>query len=156
LAGGVTVTTTITASPSATPTPTPTNATTSTAAQNAPPATDLSGEVYGFVTAVDLAASEITLDKIDWFTGAAAQQACAEDGVTDKSNNQCVGYYYRNNNPTLRVVAVSPQAFITTLEGAGSVPGDLAAVEARVSSKSTYHLVVTDGYVTSLEEMYHP
>ncbi len=123
------------------------------------PPTDLSGEVYGFVTAVDVAQSQITLDKVDWFTGAAAQQACAEDGVTQTDNNWCIGYYYRNVNPALRVVAVSPQATISTLEGAHSVPSDLATVASRVGvtgGSSTYQLTVSDGIVTELREMYRP
>ena len=150
-----TVTTTVTATPSSAPATPSTVAPPATTTPLTPP-TDLNGEVYGFVTAVDVAASQITLDKIDWFTGAAAQQACAEDGVTDTSNNHCTGYYFRNNNPALRVVAVSPQASITTLDGARSTPSDLATVATRLSSRSTYHLVVTGGAVTSLEEMYHP
>ena len=137
-----TVTTTVTAAPS-TAAATSSSVPPPTATAPVGPPTDLDGEVYGFVTAVDLAASQITLDKIDWFTGAAAQQACAEDGVTDTSNNQCTGHYFRNNNPALRVVAVSPQASITTLDGARSVPSDLATVASRLSSRSTYHLIVT-------------
>ena len=84
------------------------------------PSTDLTGEVHGFVTAVDVGSRQITVDKVDWFTGAAAQQACAEDGVTSTDNNRCTGYYYRNVNPMLRVVGVSPQATIMTLAGAES------------------------------------
>ena len=105
---------------------------TTTVTAPAVPPTDLAGEVYGFVTAVDLAKSQITLDKVDWFTGAAAQQACAEDGVTSTDNNWCTGYYYRNVNPALRIVAVSPQATISTLDGSRSVPSDLGTVAARV------------------------
>ena len=148
-----------------------TTVTTTTAAASSPaapppstepgiPPTDLSGEVYGFVTAVDVGKSEITLDKIDWFTGAAAQQACAEDGVTSTDNNRCTGYYYRNVNPALRVVAVSPTATIRTLgDGTHGVDSNLTAVGDRVAkthASNTYHLMVTDGQVTSLEEMYHP
>lgn len=121
------------------------------------PPTDLSGENFGFVTAVDVAASQITLDRISWFTGADAVQACADDGVTVRDNNWCTGYYYRNNNPALRVVSVSAQAKITTLDGAKSVISDLATVAARVAAvKSAYRLVVTDGTVTVLEEIYQP
>lgn len=150
-----TVTTTVTARPSA-----PLSATepaTSTAA--AIPATDLAGEVYGFITAVDVAKSQLTLDKVDWFTGAAAQQACAEDGVTQTDNNWCTGYYYRNVNPALRVVGVDPTATISTLDGAQSVPSDLSTVASRVGATggtSPYHLVVTDGVVTDLREIYRP
>ena len=134
---------------------------TTSATGNQIPPTDLSGEVHGFVTSVDVGKSEITLDKIDWFTGAAAAQACAEDGITSTDNNRCTGYYYRNVNPALRVVAVSPQATITTLaNGVNAVPGDLSDVAGRIATSggesNTYQLVVTDGLVTELHEMYHP
>lgn len=121
------------------------------------PPTDMVGENYGFVTAVDVAAAQITLDRISWFTGADAVQACADDGVTARDNNWCTGYYYRNNNPALRVVSVSPDAKITTLDGAQSVPSDLATVAARIAAlQSAYRLVVTNGTVTVLEEIYQP
>ena len=123
------------------------------------PATDLSGEVYGFVTAVDPARSELTLDKIDWFTGDAARQACAQDGVTSTDNNRCIGWYYRNNNPALRVVGVAPDATINTLNGGTrDMPGDLAAVAAQIGTAghSPWRLVVTDGRVTELQEIYLP
>ena len=124
---------------------------------SAPPATDLSGEQYGFVTAVDVAAGTLSLDRIAYFTGAEAQKACAEDGVTDTSNNWCTGYYWRNNNPALRTLAVSPDATITVLDGSASVPGSLAQVATRITrATSTYRLVVTDGRVTELHEMYAP
>lgn len=121
------------------------------------PPTDLAGTEYGFVTAVDVAAGTLTLDRIAWFTGADAQKACAEDGVTDTSNNWCTGYYWRNQNPALRTVAVSPDATITVLDGAASVPGSLEKVAQRIKqATSTYRLVVTDGRVTELHEMYAP
>ena len=149
-----------TATPSSPPTLTTETSTTETSAGPVIPPTDLTGEVYGFVTAVDVGKSEITLDKIDWFNGAAAQQACAEDGETRTDNNWCTGYYYRNVNPALRVVAVSPTAVIRTLaDGTHSTDSSLNAVAARVAktfASNTYRLTVTDGLVTSLEEMYHP
>lgn len=122
------------------------------------PATDLTGEVYGFVTAVDPTAQQLTLDKIDWFSGDAARQACAEDGVTSTDNNRCTGWYYRNNNPALRVVAVAPDATISVLNGGvRPVPGDLAAVAAEITNvQSPWRLQVTDGRVTALEEIYLP
>jgi hypothetical protein len=156
--------------PSSTVAPTPTPATTTaittvTVTTSAPErptrSTDLSGEVYGFVKSVDVGTSEITLDKIDWFTGAAAAAACAEDGITSTDTNRCTGYYYRNVNPALRVVAVSPRATITTLaNGVNPVASDLADVARRIGTtgggSNTYHLVVADGVVTDLSEMYHP
>jgi len=123
--------------------------------------TDLSGQVYGYIRAVDIDQSQLTLDKIDWFTGAAARQACIEDGVPlDMGDNWCTGYYFRNVNPALRVVTVSSDAVITTLEGSTPVAGDLTALANRIATLTggsrPYRLVVTGGAITEVTEMYQP
>jgi len=145
-------TVTVTSTVGGTPTADPPRSTVSTI-----PSTDLSGDVYGFITAVDPARSELTLDKIDWFTGDAARQACAQDGVTGTDNNRCTGWYFRNNNPALRVVVVAPDATISTLGGdLRPEPGDLTAVAAAVGAQSPWRLTVTDGQVRDLEQLYLP
>ena len=124
--------------------------------------TDLTGVVYGFITRVDVFASQLTVDKVDWFTGAAAEQACAQDGVPPAArlNEWCSMYYFRNVNPTLRVVTVSPHVAVTTLDGNVQVAGDLAALADRITtptgSSRPYRLTVTDGVVTAVTEMYQP
>ncbi len=123
--------------------------------------TDLSGEVYGYIRAVDVPQSQLTLDKIDWFTGAAARQACIEDGVPlEMGDNWCTGYYFRNVNPALRVVTISPEVVVTTLDGNNPVSGDLTALANRITtptgSSRPYRLVVTDGAITEVTEMYQP
>ena len=69
-------------------------------------------------------------------------------------------YYFRNVNPTLRVVTVSPQVAVTTLDGNVQVTGDLAALADRIStptgSSRPYRLTVTDGVVTQVIEVYQP
>ena len=123
--------------------------------------TDLSGQVYGYIRAVDIDQSQLTLDKIDWFTGTAARQACIEDGVPlDMGDNWCTGYYFRNVNPALRVVTVGSGAAITTLEGSTPVAGDLTALANRIATLTggsrPYRLVVTGGAITEVTEMYQP
>lgn len=123
--------------------------------------TDLAGEVYGRIVDVDHAASTITLDKYDWFTGPAAEQACAEDGVTEHDNGWCTQYYFRNRNPMLRVLPVSSDAGISTLTDGSpaEAPGDLGTVQQRLSSGDStgvFRIVVTDGQVTSMNELYFP
>ncbi len=124
--------------------------------------TDLSGEVYGFIKGVDRQESQLTLDKVDWFTDAAAKQTCDEDGVPQDArvDEWCSMYYFRNVNPTLRVVTVSPQVAVTTLDGNVQVAGDLAALADRIStptgSSRPYRLTVTDGVVTQVIEVYQP
>ncbi len=124
--------------------------------------TDLSGVVYGFITAVDVPASQLTVDKVDWFTGAAAEQACVEDAVPPAArlNGWCSTYYFRNVNPALRVVTVVPQVAVTTLDGNVPVPGDLASLSVRLTtptgSSRPYQLTVADGAVTGVTEVYQP
>lgn len=113
--------------------------------------------MHGFITAVDVPGGTLTPDRIDRFTGAAARQACADDGVTDTSKNWCTGYYWRSRNPALRTVAVDPDATITVLDGSASMPGSPARVAERITqASSTYLLVVRDGRVTEVHESYAP
>lgn len=154
---GPTVTTLTVTTMTTEPAPSASAPSVSSTAPPAAPPTDLSGEVYGFVTAVDPARSELTLDKIDWFTGEDARQACAQDGVTSTDNNRCTSWYFRNKNPALRVVTVAPDAAISTLNGGvRPVPGDLAAVAAAIGRHSPWKLTVRDGRVTELEQIYLP
>ena len=124
--------------------------------------TDLSGEVYGFIRGVDVAQSQLTLDKVDWFRGADAEQACAVDGVPDgrRLDGWCSVYYYRNVNPKLRVVSVSPDAVITTLAGTTPVSEDLQSLADRVGSQAgeyhPYRITVTDGAIVELTQIYQP
>ena len=124
--------------------------------------TDLSGDVYGFLKSVDVGASRLTLDKIDWFTGAAAVRACAQDAVPQSArvNEWCSMYYFRNVNPALRTVTVSPQVKVTTLNGNQPVAGDLSSLAHRITTPTgasrPYRLTVTDGMVTTVEETYQP
>ncbi len=124
--------------------------------------TDLSGEVYGFIRAVDAIRSEITVDKVDWFAGADAEQACTVDNVPSESrtNGWCSIYYFRNVNPKLRVVSVSPDAAITTLQGTTPVSEGLQALADRAATPTgeyhPYRITVTDGAVVALTQLYEP
>lgn len=143
--------------PAASPGTTVTPADTGTAG----PGTDLDGEVYGRIVAVDPASSEVTFDKYDWFVGQDAEQACAQDGVTEHDNGWCTVYYYRNRNPMLRVLTVSPDAAVLTLVDGSPAdePGDLSTVQARLTSNESsglFRINVTDGQVTAIQELYFP
>ena len=127
--------------------------------------TDLTGETYGYITTVDLERSTVTIDKVDYFSGAAAVQACAEDGVTETNNNWCTERYWRNNNPMLREVSVSPDATIVILV-AGSpneAVTDLGGLATRIDttrldsrSGNIFRMQVDGGQITRLAEMYSP
>lgn len=134
---------------------------TTVSAETTGPATDLTGKVYGRIVSVDPEGRQLTLDEFDWFTGEAAQQACAEDGVVEHNNGWCTDYYYRNRNPKLRVVAVGPDATVTTLVGGSptEVSSDLTTVAQRIAgneSSDLFRITVEDGRVTSIQELYFP
>lgn len=124
--------------------------------------TDLSGEVYGFIRAVDVARSELTLDKVDWFWGADAEQACAVDRVSDEAllNGWCSVYYFRNVNSKLRVVSVSPDAVMTILEPTTPVNEDLQALADHAGAPGgeyhPYRIIVKDGAIVELTQIYQP
>jgi hypothetical protein len=124
--------------------------------------TDLSGEVYGFIRAVDVARSELTLDKVDWFWGADAERACAVDSVSDEAhlNGWCSVYYFRNVNRKLRVVSVSPDAVITILEPTTPVNEDLQALADHAGTPGgeyyPYRITVKDGAIVELTQIYQP
>ena len=123
--------------------------------------TDLSGEVHGYIRAVDVPQSQLTLDKIDWFTGAAARQACIEDGVPlEMGDNWCTGYYFRNVNPALRVVTVSSDAVIRTLEGNTLISSNLSTLADKAAIEPgnhlPYRLAVVNGAITEVIEIFQP
>ncbi len=124
-------------------------------------ATDLTGEVYGFIRDVDVTNSELALDKVDWFSGTDAEQACTADNVPDEArlDGWCSIYYFRNVNPTLRVVSVSPDVAVVSLQGTTPVSEDLQALADRVGSGREYHpyrITVTDGAIVELRQIYQP
>lgn len=107
--------------------------------------TDLTGGISSTRSSQSIPAqSQIALDKeFDWFTGDAARRACDEDGVQERDNGWCTDYYYRNRNPQLRVVTVSPDATVVHpgRRQLTPVPSDLATVGQRLSgSRVQRHL----------------
>jgi len=124
--------------------------------------TDLSGEVYGFIRAVDVDQSQLTVDKVDWFWGVDAEQACTEDAVPQEAHldGWCSIYYFRNVNPKLRVVSARPDAVITTLQGTTPVSQDLPGLADRVGSPGgeyrPYRILVVDGAIVELTQIYQP
>ena len=70
------------------------------------------------------------------------------------------GLLSRNVNPKLRVVSVSPDAAITTLEGTTPVSEDLQALADRAGTPGgeyhPYRITVTDGAIAELTQIYQP
>ena len=124
------------------------------------PVDELSGNNYGDLLAVDTAARTVTVDVVEYFTGAAAVRACQQDG-RGVSGAWCSTYYVRNKNPRQRRIELAPRATITvvTYDSKGvhvATPATLTQVEDLLDERNFYRLRVDDGRITELEGVYLP
>ncbi|WP_421118807.1 hypothetical protein ACE2AJ_15765 [Aquihabitans daechungensis] len=128
-------------------TSTPDTESTTTAAEGGEPTTTLSnegvdsetteldtlpdGDHYGYMAGLESGKVEgqdvqvIIWDEVEFLTGQEAIDAAAEDNVTLDTD-----YYIRNNNQTVRRLAVVPEASVTTLQegSSGSRPSSVDEV----------------------------
>lgn len=120
----------------------------------------LHGTTYVYLTAADVGRRTVTVDVVQWFTGAAASAACKEDGKPSSESEICNDYYIRNVNPALRTLPVVPGAPVTMTNvgdsGASSAPASLAAVAAALPMHRLYRMDVKAGDVTRIDEVYIP
>jgi serine/threonine protein kinase len=70
----------------------------------------------------------ITFDLIDYFTGDAAIQACAQDGVAVAVADWCHDYYWRNKSSRLRTMTLNPNADVHYYQDGGQVQLDPKAI----------------------------
>ncbi|QXC63248.1 hypothetical protein KSP35_10930 [Aquihabitans sp. G128] len=81
------------------------------------------GDHYGYMAGLEKGTVEgqpvqvLLWDEVELFTGQAAVDAAAEDGQTLETD-----YYVRNENQTIRHLAVVPDASVTSLDGGGPTP----------------------------------
>jgi hypothetical protein len=85
------------------------------------------GDHYGYMAGLESGTVEgqavqvIIFDKVDFLTGEAAVTAAQEDGVIPADQDSIENdYYIRNQNQTVRRLAVVPDAQIFTLAGGGT------------------------------------
>jgi hypothetical protein len=109
---------------------------------------------------VDVAGRTVTVDLIQWFTGAAAIKAAAEDGKESPPPND---YYIRNVNPRLRTLPLATDARLTltrqTLGQGGDATAGVEVDLARLATSGRRHLfwaTVQGGRILRLEEQYLP
>jgi hypothetical protein len=109
---------------------------------------------------VDVAGRTVTVDLVQWFTGAAATKAAAEDGKESPPPND---YYVRNVNPRLRTLPVAAGARLTltrqTLGQGGDATAGVEVDLARLAASGRRHLfwaTVQGGRILRLEEQYLP
>lgn len=118
----------------------------------------LAGTQYGYITGVDESARTLTFDKVEWFTGAAATQACEADGVIVRDNEKCNDYYIRNNNELLRTAPISPAAKFS-LQSPDDALVQLETTLPELSAKRKDRLFIisfTNGSVTRVKEQFLP
>jgi hypothetical protein len=164
------------------PATSPSTASASTTSPKTPPddgdgptATALQGQYAASITAIDPKNATVTFDVVEWFTGAAAQQACTQDGVPGPwQAEQCNDYYVRNKNVVLRTLPVAPTAKLlyvgengptaeVSLDNptGGDVPTTLSALAAKMTEYGPSiplkcFLGVQAGTVTEIDEIFTP
>ena len=75
------------------------------------------GTYYALVDRADRRHATLTVDIVQFFTGAPAARACAQDGVPDQHGLLCHAYYVRDRSLRLSTLSVRPDAVTT---GCGS------------------------------------
>ena len=108
-----------------------------TAAQQPGPATERltgSGD-HVLVRRVDVAAATLTVNVVQFLTGAAARRACKQDRVPGHAGGLCDNFYLRDTRPDVNTEPVHPDAVITILSGrrAGARRSTMAEVNARLT-----------------------
>ena len=79
------------------------------------------GTSFGYVTAINIGGSTVTIDIAELLTGDAAVTAAIEDGALEPGETSIDNdYYIRNKNPKLRTVTVGPTAPVNVLSSTGS------------------------------------
>jgi hypothetical protein len=113
------------------------------------------GTQYAFLRSSEPATRRITYDLIEWYDGAEAVKACAEDGERPAENDYCEGYYIRNNNTRLRTLTVHPDAPIRmTVPQERAV--DLETFLSEVGEGSVIRFDIDANRIMKLEPVYLP
>jgi WD40 repeat protein len=118
------------------------------------------GVYYGYLRQVALPG--ITYDQVEWFTGAAAKQACRDDKIQPGDSALCNDYYIRNKNPLLRTLDVGENAEVT-LSGQDpdhSTPISLPELSTRLAAgqlgNSVFRLTVHANRIVAISQMFIP
>jgi hypothetical protein len=121
------------------------------------------GHYYGTKIEVDERNKQFTFDQVQWFSGEAAEKACAEDRQDAAGGEWCHNYYVRNANPKLRTMPFAPAVRITALFAKSSSEplADLRALSMLLRDHSErvngwWEFDVQNGQIASLTEVYTP
>jgi hypothetical protein len=124
---------------------------------------DLSGDVWAFGKSVDTARRTLSFDKIDWFEGAAATEACKQDHHAIHDSALCNDFYYRNNNTRVRTGTVTDAAAVTLQDlqaTDGAVRQKPVGLPELASTIAARHpiliLTIRDGLIVAVKEQFTP
>jgi hypothetical protein len=125
------------------------------------------GVHYGYLAGQETGTVEgqqvqvVLFDKVDFLTGPAADDAAHEDGVIPPEQEHIENdVYVRNQNQTIRRLAVVPDASVTTLGENGS-PGEVpSSVDEVVTQPYLFKILVSNvrgiTTISSIEGVYLP
>lgn len=104
------------------------------------------------VAAVDPARRTVTVDPVQFFTGADARRACRQDHVPGHRGGLCDSFYYRDSDPRRYTLQVPAGAEVTLLADgcSDSRPATLDRVRVELAELVLFTLDITDGAVTRL------
>ena len=139
-------------------TPEPTGRTASpTARSSESPVTDrlAPGGYDVLIKSVDAGQGSISVDVVDYMTGAAAVQACRQDGGHG-SGESCASGYVRNTPTPVRTVMVAGNAKITMSIAITAQPSTLEQVAAGLPARNLYSMRMGYDSISTLDEIYRP
>lgn len=178
VADAVTTTTLAAPTTSSTPTTTAGGAGSTTTAAGAPTTTGVDaapsdavpdGTSFGYVTAINIGGSTVTIDIAELLTGDAAVKAAIEDGALEAGETSIDNdYYIRNKNPKLRTAPVGPTAPVNVLSSPGSPDLESGSLQELAEALTAYpadpaagprlpvQIVATGGTISRIDEVFFP
>jgi hypothetical protein len=105
------------------------------------------GTYYAIVDRADPRHATLTVDVVQFFTGAAAARACAQDGIPDQHGALCHAYYIRDRSRRQQTLPIRPDAPVTAGCGDAGSPTSRTVAPGRL-----VRLTIAHGVVTRLDE----
>ncbi len=119
---------------------------------------DGAGSYYVLVERADPSRSTLTVDVVQFFSGAAAARACAQDGVPDQRGALCHDYYIRDRSSRLWTVPVGTAADLVVRDGGcgRARSTTLRGIAAELGRHRLFRLHVNGGLGTAVDEACTP
>jgi hypothetical protein len=116
------------------------------------------GSYYVLVQRADPVRSSVTVDPVQFFSGAAAARACVQDGVPDQHGALCHAYYIRDRSSRLWTVPMGAGAELVLRSG-GCGPArstTLRDIAAELGRHRLFRLHLAGGVGVALDEACAP